>query len=47
MAVVTRRIPALVNTTSELAADEVDEEAGIPYFCSAQHRHIHHSDGAD
>jgi hypothetical protein len=30
-----RRIPILLNTTGEIIADKVDEEAGIPYSCPA------------
>jgi hypothetical protein len=44
MEAATRRIPALLNGTGEIAADEVDEEAGMPYSCSAQRRHSHHND---
>jgi hypothetical protein len=46
MEAATRRIPALLNATGEIAADTVDEEAGIPYSCPAQHRHSHHNDDA-
>jgi hypothetical protein len=46
MKAATRRIPALLNATDENATDEVDEEAGIPYSCPAQHRHSHHNDDA-
>jgi hypothetical protein len=46
MEAVTRRIPALLNATGEIATDMVDEEAGIPYSCPAQHRHSHHNDDA-
>jgi hypothetical protein len=33
----------LLNTTNEIAAGEVDKEAGIPYSCPAQHRHKYHN----
>jgi hypothetical protein len=46
MEATTRRIPALLNATGENAADRVDEEAQIPYFCPAQRRHSHHNDDA-
>jgi hypothetical protein len=46
MEATTRRILALINATGEIATDKVDEEAGIPYSCTAQHRHSHHSDKA-
>jgi hypothetical protein len=46
MEVMTRRIPALLNTTGENAADGIDEEMGIPYSCPAQHRYSHHNDDA-
>jgi hypothetical protein len=46
MEAATRRIPALLNTTSKIAADEVDEEAGIPYSCPAQRHHNHHINDA-
>jgi hypothetical protein len=35
MEAATRRIPTLLNATGEIAANEVDEEAGIPYSCPA------------
>jgi hypothetical protein len=44
MEAATIRIPALLNATDENAADEVDEEAGIPYSCLAQHHQSHHND---
>jgi hypothetical protein len=47
METATRRITALLNATSEIAANEVDEEAGISYSCPAQRRHSHHNDDAD
>jgi hypothetical protein len=46
MEAVTRRITALLNATGEIAADEVDEETGIPYSYPAQRRHSHHNDDA-
>jgi hypothetical protein len=44
MKAATRQIVALPNAIDEIAADEVDEEAGIPYSCPAQCRHSHHND---
>jgi hypothetical protein len=44
MEVATRQIPALLNATGEIATDEVDEEAEIPYSCPAQCHHSHHND---
>jgi hypothetical protein len=44
MEATTIRIPILLNATGEIAADEVDEETGIPYSCPAQHHHSHHND---
>jgi hypothetical protein len=43
MRAATRWFDALVNTTSEIVVDEVDEKAGISYSCPAQHRHSHHN----
>jgi hypothetical protein len=43
MEAATRRILALLNTTSEITADEVDKEVEIPYSCPAQRRHSHHN----
>jgi hypothetical protein len=42
-----RQIPTLLNATGEIAADEVDEEAGIPYSSLAQRGHSYHNDDAD
>jgi hypothetical protein len=39
----TRRIPTHLNAIGEIATNEVDEEARIPYSCPAQHRHSHHN----
>jgi hypothetical protein len=47
METATRRISALLNANSEIAADKMDGEAGIPYSCPAQRRHTHHNDDAD
>jgi hypothetical protein len=33
MKTVTRRISALLNAIDEIVANEVEEEAGIPYSC--------------
>jgi hypothetical protein len=41
MEVATRQIATLLNATGEIATDEVDEEAEIPYSCPAQ---CHHND---
>jgi hypothetical protein len=46
MKAATRRITALLNATDEIAADEMDEEAGIPYSCTAQRHHSHYGDDA-
>jgi hypothetical protein len=46
MEAATRRILALLNATGEIAADKVEEEAGIPYSCPAKRRHSHHNDDA-
>jgi hypothetical protein len=47
MEAATKQIPALLNATGEIAANEVDEKAGIPYSCPAQRRHTHHSNNVD
>jgi hypothetical protein len=36
-------IPRLLNAISEIAADDLDEEVGIAYYCPGQHRHSHHN----
>jgi hypothetical protein len=41
-----RRIPALLNTTREIAVDKMDEETGIPYSCPAQRHHKQHNNDA-
>jgi hypothetical protein len=46
MKAATRRISALLKATSEIAADKMDEEAGI-YSCLAQRRYSHHNNDAD
>jgi hypothetical protein len=46
MEAATRWIPALRYATGEIVADQVDEEAGIPYSCPAHHRHNHLNDDA-
>jgi hypothetical protein len=43
MEVATRQILALLNATGEINADEVDEEADIPYSSPAQCCHSHHN----
>jgi hypothetical protein len=43
MGAATRRLPALLNATSQIATDEVDDEAGIPYSCPTKHHHSHHN----
>jgi hypothetical protein len=47
MEAATRRIPALLNATGEIAANEVDEEVGISYSCLAERRHSHHNNDTD
>jgi hypothetical protein len=42
-----RRMTTLLKAIGEIAVDEVDEEAGIPYSCPAQHLHSHPSDNAN
>jgi hypothetical protein len=44
MEAATRRILTLLNATSEISTDEVEEEAGIPYSCPTKHHHSHHND---
>jgi hypothetical protein len=46
MEAATRQIPTLLNATGEITTDEVDEVAGIPYFCPAQFRYSNHNDDA-
>jgi hypothetical protein len=40
MKAATRQIPAFLNVTNEISADEMDEETGIPYSSHAQRRTI-------
>jgi hypothetical protein len=40
MEAATRQIPALLNATDKISADEVNEETGIPYSSPAQRRTI-------
>jgi hypothetical protein len=47
MEAATRRIPAILNVTGEIAAAEVDEEAGVPYSCFTQLHNSHHSNDTD
>jgi hypothetical protein len=47
MKAATRRFSALLDATGEIAADEVDEEAGIPYSCLGQRCRSHHNVAAD
>jgi hypothetical protein len=44
MEAATRQIPSPLNATGENAANEVDVEAGIPYYCPAQRYHSHHNE---
>jgi hypothetical protein len=46
MEVATRQILALLNATGEIDAEEMDEEADIPYSYPAQRYHSHHNNDA-
>jgi hypothetical protein len=39
----TRRISVLLNATTEIAADEMNEDAGIPYSYPAQCHRSHYN----
>jgi hypothetical protein len=44
MKAATRQILALLNATGKIDANEMEEEAGIPYCCRAKRTHSHHND---
>jgi hypothetical protein len=44
MEAATRRNLALLNATSKITANEVEDEAGIPNSYPTKRRHSHHND---